>query len=251
MTATILRVTGGQSYEFGSGTIIPAVSRGILGAFFPGIGTLTSGSTAALAKQAKNFYTGGAGTLTGTPAGSAGYSLFNSTAYLDTLLAEAQNLTFMAVVQGADTTANPQYIGNYQTTQSASALYSAWHTAPAATDYMLAVFNNGSGGMTNVSAALNVTTGTSWRLLVGRVTSGVSVELQNLTAGTVTITATALARYTTGTDTIRIGSSYSGSFAGANDVNQAWYYGVALTDTEVQTQAAQMRAYAAEYGITV
>lgn len=258
MGGSIQRLTGAESSELGGGvTIIPNVTRGLAGAFYPGIASLIPGSAAARAKMTKNYWNNGNGALVGNIGdfnAQPSYVGIPSGDCIDTLLTETANITFIIVAKaGAPSGVNGQFMGDWSGTAGVSAAslrYTSGNVVQMAADF------NNAGATQLVLAALPAYADlTQWRMFCGRVTDGVSVDIWDLTAqaaGTTlrTTTATAFPRTLPFSNTVRIGASTSVTYQGAGSFCTAYAYDVALTDSEVLSQAAMLRTYAANRNIS-
>lgn len=259
--ASLVTVTGTQDFSKGGAGLLfaPNVSRGIAGAWYPGISTLTPGSAAAIARMTKNFVTGNGGNLSGALTAydaEPGFLGFTTSAYVDTLVPETANLTFLVVAKALANDTQGQFIGNFNANAGLSPSYASLQFLANGAISAVAGFNGGAS-TTLVRASLPAYADTTvWRMFSMRVTDGASVSVWDLTAqaaGTTlkTVTATALPRTLAFSNTIRLGAPIVAGYSAPGAICVANQYSVALTDAEVLSEAAMLRSFAAAQGISV
>lgn len=203
---------------------------------------------------ARNLAPGGPeANVVGSPVIRPGYiTTSGNVAYIDTGVAESNEMTFIAVVRGRDVASNnsPIFIGNYgggtRGMFGMSMFIQSWNTSVAAaceTDNSGSVANSQTVMATSPAAA-------EWSILVARASAS-AIRLVDWGRNIMTETTYTYPRHSSGRS-LRVGSGAAvGSFPGSADIAMAGIWYGALADAQISHICNRVRAAVAMDGIVV
>lgn len=210
-----------------------------------------------LTKAARNFAPGkGQGKVVGSPVPQAAYlSCKGTVACIESAMAESESMTLFIIARtaadGSVVPDRPMFLGNYQgqnvdggTAWGVSIYLGALNRITATAGY-----GSDAASNTNVLAAVTKTAVANlWGLYMIQVTP-TAVVIRDFTSGLTQSASPSLPRRLA-IGKIRIGSGQS-NLLGSCDVAAFQGHSVALTEAEIQSTVADLRAYAARRNITV
>lgn len=226
--STIIRVAGAD-FSANAVGFLPPVANGLAGWFMLG-GTID--------QSVRNLAQGGANAAAvGSPGVSSGYCSFdgNTPSYLQTSIAETQDMTYIIAMRSGDTFADgthaPAPIGTFQSGQTPIGLGLLFLNGTLPT-VQLRLYA-GQDAVTSGTTSLNVTDPDTWKFFAAVVESGAHRDIHNLTDNT-GATAVPGARVDAGISSriVRVGSSYGGN-RGISDIAFAAVYTRALSAGEL------------------
>lgn len=210
-----------------------------------------------LTKAGRNFAPGkGQSKVVGAPVPQAAYLSCKGTVNLiETAMAESESMTMFVIARtaadGSVAADRPMFLGNYQGQAGDGGAAYGVSIYLSALNRITATAGYGSDAGTNTNVLAGVTkpaVANLWGLYMIQVTP-TAVVMRDLTSGLTQTTSASLPRRLA-TGKIRIGSGQT-NLLGACDVAVFQGHSVALTETEIQTTVADLRAYAARRGIIV
>lgn len=256
---TLMTIGGSADFSANSAGFIAPVSSGLVGWFYLG-GTVaeTQQDRAAIANA----------TLAGSPTlhdGYVSFSGYSSGQWLQTAIAETDEITLLTVAKSSDTfvdgTHKPMFLSNFGTDSGSggaligASLYIDGGTAPAGT-LRLGGGQDTSGTYTAyVSTTFSTTDVSVWNFYAGKMLAAGGTGSRSLINSTTDQSNSASPTVPRRSNTVRlfrVGAGFSSSFSGSCDVAFAAVYSRALTDTEIETiyQAVKTRL-AGKHSITI
>lgn len=235
--------TGVDAEQYASEYSSPVV-RGLEAIFF---------ENTSLSKVSHNYVPAKpSGTIVGTPLPTSSATTFKSQSnYVMTDVSETDSMTWFIVARseldGTNQSSRAVFLGNYDSTQNppGSGMYIQNTNRIAG----FGCFGVDAGSNALISSSVNSTkVVTDWNLYAVIVQAG-GVTMHNLTTNQTGVVANANPRRK-GTGKIRIGSSIT-TYTGQCDIAVGQLHSVTLTETEIQTVAADLRAYVLRKGLTV
>lgn len=236
--------------------VIPPVTRGLEGWYNFDTDASRFGYNRAIGKADANVY--------GSPVAYATHGRFKGLAnFLDTQIAESINQTIIivskaaaAIPAGASSGGDantPFFVGNYlgpvSTPGLAGSSFGVNLFATSQTSLTgSAARANGAGGATSGQNPLAGEVATDWGIRCIRASEAETVTF-NVSKNTKQVYAATLGRALASTK-IRIGSATT-AFAGEADISAVAIYSEALTDAEIASLAAILRARMRRLGVTV
>jgi len=206
---------------------------------------ITNGSAA---KLTRNLATGTAeGVVVGTPAISAASTRFTGNSnYINTQIDDTTAMTVFAIFKRPSGWSGDAMVVSNNGVGAAIGS-SLWLFANGNVG-LAAARDNGSGGQTSAVAQITPADPTAWGLVVAE--GGSVNKITNITTSQTASSGVSAARITAPSK-LRIGSSYNASHTGQIDVMVCVVIPRVLTTLETDSVIAQLRAYAAKYGVTV
>lgn len=192
------------------------------------------------------------GSIVGTPSPTATATTFKSMAnYVTTDVTETDYMTWFIVARseldGTNQASRAVFLGNYDSTSNPPGCGMYIQNTNRVSGF--ACYGVDAASNVLVASSVNSTkTVTDWNLYAVIVQPG-GVTMRNLTTNQTGTIANVNPRRKA-TTKIRIGSSIT-TYSGQCDIAVAQLHSATLTETEIQTVAADLRAYALRRGLTV